>query len=390
MRKKILLSAYACFDGYGSEPGVGYNWLTKIVHNTNYKVVLCTSGWSYERLKADPILKKIEVIKIGSCKGDQMFRSNRLLFQVYILIWQLTLLVKLLVRNESFDIAHHLTFGGVTIPSFVFLFSKNSIYGPVGGGERAPIYLAKAAGNKSYVKELLKILSVWLIKLDPFLFLTRKGFKKILIKNNDNRHLYIKESSKLSIKPEICYVGELAEYKKECDNLKKSYCIFAARGVYWKGGNISIDVIREYNKKSSNKLTLEFFGEGGAFNEWELKASAVEGANFHGRVSRDRLWTFLKFADFLIFPSFHDSSGNAVLEALCMGTPVLAFDLGGPSSIIEHEYMLINPDQNYQKILDDFIVKIKYIKSLTKKERIEIANFYRQKFSPNKLLEGVY
>jgi len=37
----------------------------------------------------------------------------------------------------------------------------------------------------------------------------------------------------------------------------------------------------------------------------------------------------------LLFPSLHDSSGNAVLEALAQGLPVICFDLGGPGTIVD-------------------------------------------------------
>jgi glycosyltransferase involved in cell wall biosynthesis len=39
--------------------------------------------------------------------------------------------------------------------------------------------------------------------------------------------------------------------------------------------------------------------------------------------------------DALLFPSFHDSSGNAVLEALSHGLPVICLDLGGPGKIVD-------------------------------------------------------
>jgi glycosyltransferase involved in cell wall biosynthesis len=389
MKPKVLLSAYACFDGYGSEPGVGYNWLQEIVRSGKYDILLCTSGWSFESLKNDDVIKNIEILTLGSYKNDQRFRKNRLVFQIYLLVWQFRLLLKLLGRKEKFDIAHHLTFGGITIPSFIFIFGKKSIYGPVGGSEKAPMVLTQSSGIGLSIKERFKSISVMLAKFDPFLIITKNGFDKILLKNKDNTHFYKSVYTKLKIKPEICFIGEHLNYE-EVSKTSIGVCIFAARGIYWKGGSIAIDVIEQFNLHSTETLQLNFYGDGNQYSNWKQKAHGNPNIYFHGRVNREELWKQLKRADFLIFPSFHDSSGNAILEALCLGVPVLAFDLGGPSSIIEHKNMLINPNQSYQEIVNEFILKAKQLKSLSKEERIKIASFYRKKFSKETLLLGVY
>jgi glycosyltransferase involved in cell wall biosynthesis len=39
--------------------------------------------------------------------------------------------------------------------------------------------------------------------------------------------------------------------------------------------------------------------------------------------------------DAFLFPSLHDSSGNAVLEALSCGLPVVCLDVGGPAVLVD-------------------------------------------------------
>jgi glycosyltransferase involved in cell wall biosynthesis len=389
IKERVLLSAYACFDGFGSEPGVGYNWLEQLAKTEHYDITLCTSGWSMAKLKNDPMLESIDVIEIGSCKWDQIFRKNRFLFQLYLYVWQLHLFLYLFFKKQQYDIVHHITFGGVTIPSFIFLFGKKSYYGPVGGAEKAPKKLAQSTSYKDGAKESLKRISVFFAKLDPFLLLTRKGFSKILIKNKDNSDFYSAVSSKVIVKAEICFDDSNIPPQKTAHD-KNGCAIFAARGIYWKGGTIAIDIIKAYNKLHTEGLELHLYGSGNAYNDWKAKSGKDEHFIFHGRVDRNILWENLKHADFFIFPSFHDSSGNAVLESLCFGVPVLAFDLGGPSSIIEHDFMLINPNQKYDDLIQEFVSKIQIIQKLTKADRQVIAEVYRAKFTPNKLLKGVY
>ncbi len=54
-----------------------------------------------------------------------------------------------------------------------------------------------------------------------------------------------------------------------------------------------------------------------------------------GWVPHDRIADLHRAHDALLFPSLHDSSGNAVLEALAEGSPVVCFDLGGPGAVVD-------------------------------------------------------
>src|SRR3546814_19325259 len=41
-------------------------------------------------------------------------------------------------RRERFDCVHHVTYAGLRIPSFMGRLGVRVVFGPVGGGERAP------------------------------------------------------------------------------------------------------------------------------------------------------------------------------------------------------------------------------------------------------------
>jgi glycosyltransferase involved in cell wall biosynthesis len=52
---------------------------------------------------------------------------------------------------------------------------------------------------------------------------------------------------------------------------------------------------------------------------------------------QEKLFEQYQTHDLLVYPSLHDSSGNAVLEALSFGLPVVCLDLGGPAQIVTSE-----------------------------------------------------
>lgn len=56
-----------------------------------------------------------------------------------------------------------------------------------------------------------------------------------------------------------------------------------------------------------------------------------------GSVSNDRLLSLIySAADVLILPSLQDNQPNTILEAMSCGTPVIAFNVGGVSEVIQH------------------------------------------------------
>lgn len=62
----------------------------------------------------------------------------------------------------------------------------------------------------------------------------------------------------------------------------------------------------------------------------------IPGAQTLGFLSEQELETCYASAEFLVFPSPSEFFGYPVAESLASGTPVLAFDCGGPAELVEH------------------------------------------------------
>lgn len=60
-------------------------------------------------------------------------------------------------------------------------------------------------------------------------------------------------------------------------------------------------------------------------------------ARFLGPITDDhKLASLYSAADVMVVPSLQEAFGKTVIEAMACGTPVVAFDSGGPVDIIEH------------------------------------------------------
>jgi len=112
--------------------------------------------------------------------------------------------------------------------------------------------------------------------------------------------------------------------------------------------------------------------------------------NFIARGFSDQLGEILKAGDLLILPSALDGLPMTVLEALAMGVPVLASNLGGlPEIIKEGKNGFLVPPLN----LPEFAAKIKLLldnPQLWEKLKRNARESIRQKFSLPKMSENYF
>ena len=66
-------------------------------------------------------------------------------------------------------------------------------------------------------------------------------------------------------------------------------------------------------------------------------------ATWHGAIYDDAKWSMLAQADAFIFPSWHEAFPLAILDAMAVGLPIIATDVGGVADALDQE--LIAPQQ---------------------------------------------
>jgi glycosyltransferase involved in cell wall biosynthesis len=96
-----------------------------------------------------------------------------------------------------------------------------------------------------------------------------------------------------------------------------------------KGFNLLEEALASMNKKS--EILLMIIG-----NSTEIFIQDIEFINFGFIRNAEDLNNIYSAADALVVPSLEDNFPNTVLEALCCGTPVIGFDVGGISDMIQN------------------------------------------------------
>jgi glycosyltransferase involved in cell wall biosynthesis len=104
---------------------------------------------------------------------------------------------------------------------------------------------------------------------------------------------------------------------------KKDYYLTGGRLARAKGIDV---IVKAFN---SNGLPLKIFGKGFAGFEEELRGIAKENIEFVGEVSDDEKFELMKNAKAFIFASFDEDFGITPVEAMGVGTAVIAYKSGG-------------------------------------------------------------
>jgi len=341
---KILLSAYSCRPGWGSEPGIGWHWAEEIARQGHEVHVLTRSvhapfcARSAKELGLSMVIHGYDLPRWARWwKSEKTTRGTRL----YYLLWQLRVypIARALHLNQRFDLVHHITFGAHRFPSFMGRLGVPFILGPIGGGESSPRELLRSAPFKPRVFEFLRSIANRIAALDPLVQKTFKQATLILCKTQETRnavpaHLH----HKCAFIPDVgAETGWLAT-SPPSGNASPKF-LYAGRLLYWKGIHLALRALAQVRCHMPD-ATMVIVGHGGEGKWLRALASRLgvsEAVQWTGWLPRDEVMGFYRSCTAFTFPSLHDSGGTVVLEALSQGLPVICLDLGGPGQMLPED-----------------------------------------------------
>lgn len=337
---KILISAYSCEPGRGSERGVGWN-VAREVARRHEVWVLTRPDESREAIEAEltanPVPNLHFVYFTLPFWQDSMRLGQSGAMQIHYYLWQIQayFVARRLHQEIGFDLAHHVTFVKYSAPSFLSLLPIPFIWGPVGGGESAPAPFWRDFSLRARLYEYARNVVRGVGELDPLVRMTAQKSTVVRATTDDTaQRLYAMGAADVQIVPEVGLLEEeiaaLGQYPLPSQEQPVRF-ISMGRLLHWKGFHLGV---RAFAAAGLPDAEYWIVGDGPELDRLQQlsRDSGVEPQiKFWGRLPREQTLENLGACQILVHPSLHDSGGWVCIEAMAAGRPVICLDLGGPA-----------------------------------------------------------
>jgi glycosyltransferase involved in cell wall biosynthesis len=336
-RRRVLISAYSCEPGKGSEPEVGWQWARQMArwHEVTVLTRANNEAAIREGLVRDGAPTGLRFVYHDLPAPLPQWKGRLGVHDLYYRLWQWTAhkVIARLCAETRFDLLHHVTYAGARFPAAIFGHGVPTIWGPVGGFESMPDALLPWKYPRELIAELARnFANAAAIGCGT---LGRRGKKATLAiaSTDETASALARGGCGGSILPTVGI--QLAEFlpREPVAQAAPLRLVFAGRLVYWKGVELALRALHA----SGTEAFLDIIGEG-RFRR-RAEALAVElgmrsRVCFLGQIPRD--WMLRKYAgyDVMLYPSIHDTGGFVLLEAMASCVPVICLDCAGPGLIV--------------------------------------------------------
>ncbi len=362
-RFRVLISAYACGPGEGSEPGVGWNIALEMAKR--HDVWLLTRANNRASIEAAVEREGVAINRVyyDLPRWASWWKRGGRGIRLYYYLWQIGAyrLARRLHREVSFDLVHHATFVRYWAPSFVALLPTPFLWGPVGGGETMPTAFLPGLGARGRRYEAARRLAQRIGERDPFVRLTARKSALALATTRESaerlRELRCREVRILGA------VGVGQREAEQFDALARPSdegirFVSVGRLLPWKGFHLGLQA---FARAAIGDAQLWIIGEGPERRRLEDVAAGLgisARVRFLGALPRRDTLAALAGCRALIHPSLHDSGGLVCLEAMLARLPVVCLALGGPATMVDDETGFIAGAESPEAAVHDMAAAI--------------------------------
>ena len=358
----VLLSAYSCEPGKGSERGVGWNVAYEIAKHHEVWV-LTRPDESREEIEAE--LKRHPNPNLHFVYFTLPFWQDSLgwgqagAMQLHYYLWQIQayFVARTLHREIGFDVAHHVTFVRYSCPSFLSLLSIPFIWGPLGGGESAPLPFWADFSWKNKLYEVARLAWRTVGEFDLFTRVTARRTALAYAATDDTaKRLRCLGVAQMEVFPAIGLLQDEIEHLSRCTQINSSMkCRFISIGrlLHWKGFHLGL---RAFAKANLSEAEYWVVGDGPELKRLQTLVQELKiesQVKFWGELPRNSVLQTLNQSSILVHPSLHDSGAGVCLEAMAAGRPILCLDLGGPAAQVTAETGFKVPAENPHQVVED-------------------------------------
>jgi glycosyltransferase involved in cell wall biosynthesis len=342
---RVLVSAYACEPGKGSEPGVGWHWVREIARfNEVWVITRMNNRKAIETALAVEPLPNVHWFYFDLPRWARFWKKGERGVRLYYFLWQIGayFVGRKLLRRTDLDLVHHLTLGTYWMPSLLSLLPVPFVWGPVGGGESAPRSFRNSFGLRGKLYELLRDVGRALGDMNPLVRLTARRAVVALSKTEDTqKRLEAFGSQRVLVYSEVgLAVDEIYRLNNIPARQGNGFrLVSVGRLIHWKGFELGLRAFAQFHRqfRASDYWLIGDGPERKRLERLVHKLGVADSVRFLGSLSRAQVLENLVECDVLVHPSLHDSGGWVCVEAMAAGRPVICLDLGGPAVQVTEE-----------------------------------------------------
>lgn len=284
------------------------------------------------------------------------------------------------LKNSDFLVTRLPSFIGIYGLLINTIYKKKYFIEVVGDAHKALLT------SKENPKVSFKVFSYIFFKLNQY-----------FIRNADGV-IYVTEKALQKKYPTQGFSGYASNVDIEIDNIKisrenyyKSDKFFKVGLIgdynnHYKGIKEAINATRLINDQGFN-INLHILGSGSLLSEYKNLAETLGVSNlvhFEGRLKgNDRILNWLRMLDVYIQPSYTEGLPRALIEAMSVGLPAVATDVGGVPELLSEDAIIkpYNSSELSEKIL-------RFLNSKELRYKHGLANYKKSKNYDRKVLKN--
>ena len=403
---KILINAYACSPGMGSEPGMAWNWVSNLAKFCELYII--TEGEFRDRIEeVVPTLEQgknmhfyynpvsEEIRKMCWNQGDWRFYKYYKEWQ-----WKTYLMAKDICKVEKMDVLHQLNMIGFREPGYLWKLSQENgvpfVWGPVDAKDKFPVaYLDGASLKTKLFMRLKNFLTGIQLRYSGRVRAAAHQASVIFSASSNSQRSFKKYMGIDSplLNETGCYMeestlmgktdGEIENRPIEDKNSKETF------DVLWVGKmdfrkQLAL-ALRSIAECAQPKMRLHIVGGGNA-ESYHILTSELGIENqcvWHGAVSHEEVQNLMQESDMFFFTSVAEGTPHVVLESIGNHLPVVCFDTCGQGDSVNEsvgrKIALSHPSQSahdFARILNELESERSLLKHLSencKQRQMELS-----------------
>ncbi|WP_426491041.1 glycosyltransferase family 4 protein [Hymenobacter sp. 102] len=341
----VLLSAYACNPRFGGEDGFGFNWTWQTARQGHR--VWCITNPSGRAGIEEFMARHGQELNPGQLQflfvdvPAWVQFLHRWQFGVYLHygVWQYRAwrAARQLSQSVEFDYVHHATYGSLQMGSWMWRLGKPLVFGPVGGGQRAPAAFRRFIPDWFKSETMRNVIGWLLVTFDPNVRQTLRHASVVLATNSETATLARRLGAR---RVELFLDSGLPEDffppayppRPATPELRLLWLgrLFPRKGLY-----LILEALSQVDPRIPFHLTI--IGDGPLRDSLPAQIARYGLQNrvtWRGAVPWQQVRAAYQTHDAFLFGSLRDSFASQFLEAMATGLPIITLDHQGAHDFI--------------------------------------------------------